>query len=199
METAGDPEALKREILEMARRDGEGIIAAAEAEAETVLAGARTEGAGALREKTAAAEAAVARMRALMRAAVPAEAGRERAALQEELLESIKAIAADKLAANADRSRAAASLAAQAMGCMEGDSFVVTVEPADNRPELAAEVAGLCPRPVTVAVEEGSLPGGGGAQVRSSDGRQRWDNSFGARLERAWPWLRGRLLPPEAR
>lgn len=200
MDVSGDAEGLKKAILELARRDGAGIIAAAEAEAENLLAAARGDADRALAEKRAEAEAAVEHMRAMMKAAVPAEAGRERAARQEELLNSIKEAAARRLSSGADRGRAAASLAAQAITCMEGSEFVVTVEAADNGPGLAPEIVRLCGRNgVAVRVQEGRLAGGGGADVRSADGRQRWDNSFGARLERAWPWLRGRLLPAEVR
>ncbi len=200
MEIKGDPEGLKAAILAEARRDSAAIIAAAEAEAGRLLFEARQGADQELAEKKAGAEEAVRRLRAMMQAAVPAEAARERASRQEELLEAIKKEAAEKMAGSSDRARAAASLAAQALACMAGDSFVVTVEPADNRAGLAGEIAALCPRKgLAIKIEEGPLPGGGGAAVRDEAGTQRWDNSFGARLERAWPWLRSRLLPPEDR
>ena len=77
---------------------------------------------------------------------------------------------------------------------------VVTVDPPGLRMEpLRAWLAdqGLGPEGALTAT---LFPGGRSNLtylVRDAAGTQRWDNSFGARLERAWPWLRSRLLPAE--
>jgi vacuolar-type H+-ATPase subunit E/Vma4 len=43
---------------------------------------------------------------------------------------------------------------------------------------------GLAPEPAAI---------GGGVIVRDVEGRQRWDNSLAARLERLWPAIRRRV------
>jgi len=202
MEISGDAEGLVREIREMARKESEGIVAAAEAEAERIVAEAETETLKARAEMLEAALAAADRRREMLLAAVPAEAGRLRSERLEALLDSIKAEAAGKLTSEAVRAgkRAIlAALAAQAIGRMEGGGFTVALATADMdaAPGLPEEIARLAGRgALEISIEES--PGlDGGVVVRDAEGRQHWDNSFKARLERFWPELRGRLMPPE--
>ena len=193
MEIKFGVEKLKSEIIEIARREAAAIEADAAAEAARLLAAAK---AGAEKEHAASQAAArdeAGRLRAMMLASVPAEAARLRAAAFEALLDSIKGETSRRLAAEGAGS--AARLAAQAIRGMEGDSFLVTVMPADNKPGLAEEIAALSGRNPEIRIEAGDLPGGGGAMVSSADGTRRWDNSFEARLSRAWPRLRGALVP----
>lgn len=200
MEIIGDAEELKRAILKIARRESAGILEAASAEAERIISAARKQ---ALQNKTERLEAVLreaARRREMMLSAVPLEAGRLRAARLEELLNAIKEEALARLPSEADgvgKAAVLAALAAQAVSRMEGRKFIISLGPPDLAAGegLAAEIerrAGRGPLEVNIEGEPGL---GGGVMVRDGEGRQYWDNSFKARLERFWPALRGRLLP----
>ena len=190
---------MQREILEMAQRESAEIIASAEAEADMIMSSAKSAAGKARSEIVESALAGAARRRELLLAAVPAEAGRLHAARQEALLDSIREDAARMLPGEAAASGKAvilAELAAQAVSRMEGENFIVSLDPADRAEEagLPAEIELLAGRgPLRITIEES--PGlGGGVIVRDVEGRQYWDNSFKARLERRWPEVRGRLL-----
>ncbi|MDD5209234.1 MAG: V-type ATP synthase subunit E family protein [Elusimicrobiales bacterium] len=199
MEIIGNAKGLAREIEEMARRESAGIISAAEEEAARILADAGAAAAEAKRELLASALAAAARRREVMLAAVPGEAGRLRADFREAVLDSIKSRALELAGAEAERAGKAAvlaGLAAQAVSRMEGENFVVVVAASDGGAAagLAAGIERLAGRgPLKIKIEEDQGLGGG-VVVRDGEGRQRWDNSFRARLERLWPELRGRLI-----
>jgi vacuolar-type H+-ATPase subunit E/Vma4 len=200
MEIIGDEETLKRAILETAGRESAGILAAASTEAEKTLSAAMVQ---ALENKTSRLKAALAeaaRRRETMLSAVPLEAARLRAGRLEVLLDSVKEEAAARLASEAvgaGKPALLAALAAQAVRRMEGGKFIVSLGRDDMAAAdgLAAEIERRAGRgPLEISVEE--YPGlGGGVMVRDGEGRQYWDNSFKARLERFWPVLRGRLLP----
>ncbi len=199
MEIIGNAKELVREIGEMARRESAGIISAAEQEAAGILADAGAAAAKAKRELLASALAAAARRRGVMLAAVPGEAGRLRADFREAVLDSIKSRALELAGEEAERAGKAAvlaGLAAEAVRRMEGTNFVVALAAADfgAAAGLPAEIERLAGRgPLEIRIEED--PGlAGGVLVRDGEGRQRWDNSFGGRLERLWPELRGRLM-----
>ncbi|HAT73336.1 MAG TPA: hypothetical protein DCS63_11035 [Elusimicrobia bacterium] len=203
MEILGSAESLKRAILEKAGSESSAVMAAALSEAESILASARER---ASKDRAARLEAALAegaRRREMMMASVPLEAGRLRALRLEALLDAIKEEALARLkaeAGGAGGSAVAAGLAAQAVRVMEGNEFVITLGAGDvpKAAGLAAEIERLAGRgPLAVSFEED--PGlDGGVRVRDGGGRQYWDNSFRARLERSWPVLRGRLLPDGA-
>ncbi len=197
MEITGDPGRLVREIQEMARRESADIISGAEAEAEKILADAEAGALEARNEIMASALAAAGRRREMLLASVPAEAARLRAERREALLDSIKAEAAGLLPAAAGPVKHAvlAALAAEAVRRMEGDRFIVSLSPEDRGAAagLVTEIKLLSGRgSLELKVEE--LPGlDGGVVVTDAEGRQRWDNSFRARLERSWPEFRWRL------
>jgi len=195
MEIFGDTEGLKREILEMARRECAEIISAAEAEAGKILADAEAGAEETWRGISAAALAEAGRRREALLASVPREAGLMRLARQEAVLDSIKAEALRLLPAE-NKPAALAALAAQAIGRMEGREFVVSLVPADmgGAAGLASEIERLCGRQGLILTIEESSVFRGGVLVRDREGRQSWDNSFDGRLARLWPELRGRLL-----
>ena len=112
MEIIGDAEGLKREILEMARREGAGIISAAGDEAARILAAAGEEAAKAGAALLEAARVEAARRRAMLLASVPAETARLRGARLESLLGSIRTEAARLLPSEAAASGKAGLLAA---------------------------------------------------------------------------------------
>lgn len=201
MKITGDAEGLVREILEMARRESAEIVAGAEAEAEKILSAAEAESAKTRLELVEEALAGAGRRRALLLASVPAEALRLRLERQEALLDAIKAEALLALpgeTAREGKRALLAALAAQAVSRMEGGKFIVTLSEGDKEcaPGLAAEIERRAGRgALEIAIEEGPVPGGG-VMVRDEEGRQRWDNSCSARLERCWPELRWRLIKP---
>lgn len=195
MEIIGDPEGLVREIRELARRESAGIAAAAEEEARGILSAAEASAVKAGRELRAAALAGAEGRRQMLLASVPAEAGRLRSDRREALLDSIKVRAMLMLRAGAGEPAVLAALAAEAAGRMEGKKFIVALAPADRAAAagLGGEIERLAGGGTVITLEED--PGlDGGVVVRDAEGRQRWDNSFKARLERFWPELRGRLL-----
>lgn len=202
MEITGDVEGLKREILETARRESAEIISAAEAEADRILSSARVTVGQDRREMLASVVTAAARRREMLLAAVPAEAGRQRSTRQEVLLNFIRSDAASRMpaeAAAAGKAAILAALAAQSVSHMEGKKFIVALGPSDMDAAagLPAEIERLAGRGrLEIIVEEN--PGlDGGVIVRDGDGRQYWDNSFKARLERLWPELRVKMLDGE--
>lgn len=197
MEQNENTGALLREIKELARKESVELVSRAEADAGALLAAAGQE---AERSGLAAVEAACGGARSkrrMLHAAAELEAGRLRAARLETLLALIKADAEAGLGREAARADAGviAALAAEAVRGMEGTVFEVTV-PAGvlkGRPGLASEIEGLAGKgKLEMTFKED--PGlGGGAAVLGAGGRQFWDNSFAARLERLWPELRSRF------
>jgi len=196
MEKPESAEPLKRAILETARRESAGLLAAAEAEAGAIVSAARELALGDRAARLAAARAEAARRRETALAAAPAAAERLRARRTEDLLDSIKEEALGRLKAET-AAGVQAALAAQAVSRMEGTTFTVTLGAGGRAAAggLAAEIERLAGRgPLAISFEED--PGlEGGVRVRDGEERQYWDNSFKARLERFWPALRGRLLP----
>lgn len=200
MEIIGDARGLVREVLEMARRESEGVVSAAEAEAGKIIADAEAAAEKLRREMAEAALAGAARRRELMLAALPGEEGRLRLERQEAILDSIRAEAVRMIrteASGAGKTAILAALAAQAVSSMEGKIFMVSVAPEDagaaaGLPAEIERLAGRGPLKITIEVRAGLA---GGVIVRDDEGRQYWDNSFTTRLERFWPGLRGRLLP----
>lgn len=200
MEIIGDAAGLVREVLETARRESGGLIAAAEAEARKIISDAESAAEKVRREMTGAALEGAARRREMMLAALPGEERRLRLERREAVLESVREEAVRLIRAGASGAGGPAilaALAAQAVSRMEGKKFTVAAAPgAGGAAGLPAEIERLAGRgPLEIKVEE-EAGVDGGVIVRDGEGRQYWDNSFAARLERAWPGLRGRLLRP---
>ncbi|MDP2865175.1 MAG: V-type ATP synthase subunit E [Elusimicrobiota bacterium] len=201
MEIIGDAKGLVREVLAMARLESEGIVAAAEAEAGKIISAAEAAAEKVRREMTESALAGAARQREMMLAALAGEEGRLRLERREALLASIREEAVGIIrarASGAGKTAILAALAARAVSRMEGKIFMVSVAPGDagaaaGLPAGIERLAGRGPLEITIEVRAGLA---GGVIVRDYEGRQYWDNSFAARLERFWPELRGRLLEP---
>ena len=200
MEIIGDAKGLVREVLEMARRESEGIVTAAEAEAGKIISDAEAAAGKVRREMREAALAGAARRGEMMLAALPGEEGRLRLEGREVLLASIREEAVRMIqaeASGAGKKAILAALAAQAVSRMEGKKFTVSVAPGEGGaaglPVEIERLAGRGPLELTIGEEAGLA---GGVRVRDDEGRQYWDNSYAARLERFWPGLRGQLLGP---
>jgi vacuolar-type H+-ATPase subunit E/Vma4 len=187
------------EILADARREAGQILQHARQQAAEVSAQAETE-AGQLREqRLAEARAEAGRRRDLLLLTVPIEAGRLRSAHLETLLQSVYEDARRRLLARDgfDCAETLIALAAGAVSQMAGESFVVSLSPADHAAysgTLAGAVVGRSGRPslsITLASDPSITEGG--VVVQDAEGRQCWDNRLTVRLDRLWPELRRQI------
>jgi len=192
-----DPQrVLTEEIIADARRQAERLFARTRREAEDAVRKARDEIAKDREQRLAAARAEAERRRLLILATVPVEVGRMRATRVEKVLESIHEAACDRLRRREgfDYRQTVAALAADAVGRVQGDAFVLELAEADRAAlgdGLAEEVRRLVGRDgVRMTVAQAPGPVGGGVIVRDAAGRRVWDNRLEARLERFWPMLR---------
>ena len=192
-------EVLRDEILADARRQAERAIRKAERDGQAAMEKAKSEAEQEREEKLATAHAAAERKRSLALASVPVEIGRMRAADVEQALRSLRERARQQLADRQgfDYGPTLALLAAEAIARMDGDAFVLGLSAADHSDyskTLAAEVQARIERPgVSVTVDPQPADIAAGIVVRDPEGRQVWDNSLAARLDRLWPSLRSQL------
>ena len=192
-------EVLRDEILADAQRQAARVIRKAEREAKAVLDKATGESQEERSSKLASAQAAADRKRTLIFATVPVEIGRMHAARMEKQLLSVRDEVQAKLLARKgfDYGETLVTLAAEALSRMEGDTFVLELSEQDRK-TFGAKLADLAPdragRPdITVTVGTQPSPIEGGVIVHDPQGRQLWDNSLEARLERMWPLLRSQI------
>ena len=192
-------EVLRDEILADAQRQAARAIRKAEREAKAVLDKATSESQEERSSKLATAQAEADRKRTLIFATVPVEIGRMHAAHVEKELLSFRDKVRDKLLARKgfDYGETLVTLAAEALARMEGDTFVLELSEQDRKTfgaELADIVPDLAGRPdVTVTVDNQPAQIESGVIVRDPQGRQIWNNSLEARLERMWPLLRSQI------
>jgi vacuolar-type H+-ATPase subunit E/Vma4 len=192
------PETLRTAILADARSQAEQMLRQARGEAEELLAKAAAQADKMRQERLEAARVEAARRRTLQLARIPVEAGRRRSTRVEILLQTIHDDARTQLASGdgIDGRRALVTLAAEALGPMTGDVFVVKCSPPIARQlngdagvlqeiERRAGRSGL-----RLTVVEDATVGDGGVIVEDAEGRQVWDNRLVARLARLWPQLR---------
>lgn len=191
--------SLRREILEEARHQQEDLLRRAQQATEEILAKAETEVGQFRAERLEAARAEAKRRTDAMLATVAIDAGRIRLARVEELLEAIRRRAAEQLRARAgfDDRETLICLAVEALGQMAGDDFRLRLCAADHGvlgDGLAEEIRRRAGRSdlVLEVVSDASLQDGE-VLVEDAVGRQIWDLSPGARLERCWPELRRQI------
>jgi vacuolar-type H+-ATPase subunit E/Vma4 len=193
------PEILCEEILTDARRDSEEILQRAQQEAEALLARAAAEADRARLERLDQARAEAAHGKELILATVSIEAARLSLARVETLLDAVREEAEGRLKSRDgfDYRESVVFLAADAVGRMAGETFVIRLPEEDRAllgDGLAEEIASRAGRsPVRVTVSYEPTVTGGGPIVEDAEGRQMWDNRFPARLERLWPELRRRI------
>ena len=197
---AGEPQkVLTDEILADAKRQAERILARAKREAKDITDKARAQADADRRQRLAAAHDEADRQRQLTLATVPIEVARMRAEKVEAALQSICDEARRRLLAREgfDYRQTVVALATEAVGCLQGDAFVLELAAADTEAlgaDLAEAVrrrAGRDDLRVSIAPEAADIPGG--VVVRDAEGRQVWDNSLEGRLKRFWPALRRRI------
>jgi V/A-type H+-transporting ATPase subunit E len=192
-------EVLRDEILADAQRQATRVIRKAEREAKAVLDKVTGESQEERNGKLAAAQAEADRKRTLVFATVPVEIGRMRATRVEKQLLSLRDQVRARLQARKgfDYGETLVTLAAEALARMDGDTFILALSEQDQKAfgaKLAVVVPDRAGRPdVTVTVDDQPAAIRGGVIVRDSQGRQLWDNSLEARLERMWPLLRSQI------
>ena len=195
----GSHNVLRDEIIADAERQAERLVRRARRESKSMVDKAVSECKEQCREKLEAAAVAAERERMLILATVPVEISRMRATQAEKELTELRDAVRDRVAARRDfdYSDCLLTLASEAIRQMEGDAFVLQLAPQDTEkygPSLAAGAAARAGRPdVTVTIDQQTVDIGGGVVVRDPEGRQVWDNSFQARLDRLWPLLRHQM------
>ena len=204
-----DPQTvLTDEILADAGRQAERIVTRTKRDAKEILDKAQAQAEAERAERLAAARDEADRRRRLALATVPVEVARMRARKVEAALQAVCDEARRRLAAREgfDYRETVVALAADALGRLEGNAFVLELAGADAEtlgPLLADAVRRRVGRDglaVSIAAEAADIAGG--VIVRDAEGRQFWDNSLGGRLKRLWPMLRreiaAHVAPDEA-
>jgi V/A-type H+/Na+-transporting ATPase subunit E len=200
--------ALAAEILAEARSKAAAAVGQAEASAreamEKAVGEARTQADQVLGE----ARRSIAHARAVSDSSLRLEERMNRIKLQGELIEEIFAAADAQLAGGKGKAGTSVlALAVEAVLAMEGDAFVVRMTQADLASlkdafpaSLADEVRRKSGREIRVVVADEPTPRAGGVIVETTDGRERVDNTFPARLARMKEGVRfdvAKILFPE--
>jgi V/A-type H+-transporting ATPase subunit E len=190
---------LRDEILADAQRSATRLIRKAERDAGALVDKATADSQQERSAKLEAARTSAEHGRTLMLATVPVEVGRMRAVRVEQELQQLREQVRQALQqlSDADYEQTLASLAARALAQMEGEAFVLELSAHDLQTcgqKLPAAVLQRVTAPgiaVTVSTQPAEI--GGGVIVRDPEGRQVWDNSLEARLDRMWPLLRNEI------
>ena len=187
---------LRDEIIADAKRHADRVLSHARRGAQELRDKGRAQVEQGTRDRLEAARRQADARRELLLAGAAIEAGRRRNARIESALQAVRDEAARRLSARQgfDYRDTLARVAAEAVSRMEGTSFVLELSEAD-RAALGAGLAEDVRRRVTcegLQVTAAAQAAGidGGVIVRDAEGRQVWDNSLLARLERFWPVLR---------
>jgi V/A-type H+/Na+-transporting ATPase subunit E len=197
--TAGNgssQEVLREEILAEARRQADMILRRGKAEAEAIVTKAKADAEKEYTDKVAYAKGDASCRQELVLARLPVDITRMRSARIESLLQGVYDDARRRIAAREgfDYREALITLAAEAIGRMIGTRFVLQVSDADRQAlgdgwldDLRRRVnrEGL---EVTFTAAPAKMTGG--VIIRDADGRQFWDDSLLARLDRLWPAAR---------
>jgi len=192
-------QVLQEEILADARRQAQEAAERAGKDAEALITKARMEAENDRRVQSQAAQAEAKRRHDLVLATIPVVVGRRRAECIEAALAQIRDEAARRLAARDgfDYRQAVIRLAAEALGRMEGNRFVIEVSDADSQAlgqgwlDEVRRQAGRDGLELSTALAQKKNQAG--VIIRDVEGRQVWDNTLLARLERLWPALRSEL------
>lgn len=190
---------LRDEILADAQRQAKRVARKAEQDAQTMLDKATADSEKERQEKLASARARADHHRDMTLATVPVEIGRMRSARVEQELLQLRDRVSQKLNHNAgeDYHQVLVNLAAEPLARMEGQTFILELSARDlaeqdgTLPGAASQRAGRAELSVTVSPEPANIAGG--VIVRDPEGRQVWDNSLKARLDRMWPLLRSQI------
>jgi vacuolar-type H+-ATPase subunit E/Vma4 len=190
---------LREEILADARRQAGEAAQRAKKEAEAIVTKARIEAENDRRIQAQAAQVEAKRRRDLTLATIPVVVGRRRADCIESALNQIRDEAARQLEARAgfDYRQAVIRLTATALAQMDGNRFILVVSDADNQAlgqGWVEEVSRQSGRSgLELSTASAKTKNQAGVLIRDAEGRQVWDNTLLARLERLWPALRREL------
>jgi vacuolar-type H+-ATPase subunit E/Vma4 len=184
------------EIIADAKRHADRALGHAQRQSEELRNKGRAQVEQETRDRLEAARRQADSRRELILAGVAIEAARRRSARIESTLGGVLDEARQRLLAHQgfDYRDALARLAAEAVSRMAGTNFVLQLSEADRAAlgdglaEGVRRRVGLEGLQVTVAAEAAKIDGG--VIVRDAEGRQVWDNSLRARLDRFWPILR---------
>jgi V/A-type H+/Na+-transporting ATPase subunit E len=184
--------ALAAEILAEGRRKAALAVSQAEASArqtmEKAVQEARTQADRVLGEASRTIDHA----RAVSHSSLRLEERMNRIKLEGRLIEEVFAAADAQLAGGKGKTGTSVlGLAVEAVLAMAGDAFVVRMAQADLASlkdafpaSLAEEVRNKSGREIHVTVADEPTPQAGGVIVETTDGRERVDNTFAARLAR---------------
>ena len=197
--TAANPDpqnVLRMEIIADAKRHADRALSHAQRQSEELRNKGRAQVEQETRDRLEAARRQADSRRELILAGVAIEAARRRSARIESTLGGVLDEARQRLLAHQgfDYREALARLAAEAVSRMAGTNFVLQLSGADRAALGDGLAEGVRRRvgceglQVTVAAEAAKIDGG--VIVRDAEGRQVWDNSLRARLDRFWPILR---------
>ena len=197
--TAANPDpqnVLRMEIIADAKRHADRALGHAQRQSEELRNKGRAQVEQETRDRLEAARRQADSRRELILAGVAIEAARRRSARIESTLGGVLDEARQRLLAHQgfDYRDALARLAAEAVSRMAGTNFVLQLSEADRAALGDGLAEGVRRRvgregiQVTVAAEAAKIDGG--VIVRDAEGRQVWDNSLRARLDRFWPILR---------
>ncbi len=192
-------DVLRDEILADAQRQAERIIRKAKREAKATIDKATTKSQEERDAKLAAARADAEQKRTVVFATLPVAVGRMRAAhVEQELMALCDTVRARLLAREGFAYRETiVTLAAEAIAGMEGDAFVLELSEKDQKILQNGLVTSVLERvgqpnlTLTLSTEAAQITSG--VLVRDPQGRQVWDNSLAARLDRMWPLLRSKI------
>ncbi|MFO7897469.1 MAG: V-type ATP synthase subunit E [Planctomycetota bacterium] len=193
------PDALADEILADARRQAERKLKRARRRAKSLVRSANKRAAAAKEKAAEQAQQRAEHEAERVLADIPHEEQLRRLRAKAAVIGQLFDDVVEEVRSSDDRPALFARLAADAIGRMQGDAFVVDV-PREDAPALgdefggrvADEVARSSGRTVSARLEPTDR-GGGGVIVRSADGRQVVDNSLATRVERMRPRLRDRI------
>lgn len=196
---ANSHEALQEEILAGARTQADETVGRARDEGQALVDKARADADKEHQGRLDAAKTEAARRRDLILATVPVDVGRRRSAKVEALLQKIHDEARRRLLAREgfDYRETVVGLAAKAVARMAGGHFTLALSDADRRQlddgwlEEVRRRSAKANVQVSFAAEPAKIEGG--VIIRDADGRQMWDDSLAARLERLWPAMRCEL------
>jgi V/A-type H+-transporting ATPase subunit E len=200
---------LSDEILSEARRKAGLAVGHAETSAREAVEKAEHEARAHADEVLREARQTIEHARAVSDSSLRLEERMRRLKLHGELIDEVFAAADAQLAAGKGKTGTSLlDLAVEAVLAMEGDSFVVRLTQQDFVPQkdafpaaLAQEVRRKSGREVRVVVADEPVPQAAGVIVETTDGRERVDNTFAARLVRRKEELRfslAKLLFPES-
>jgi vacuolar-type H+-ATPase subunit E/Vma4 len=193
------PELLRREILEQARQQKEDILRQAREQAQTIAAQTAKAAEEFKRERLEAARMEAKRRTEANLATVPVEAGRIRMVRVEELLQAIHDRARTQIRDRAGFGyrETVMRLLCEALWQIAGETFRLRLCVAECRAlgdGLAEEIRTRLGRPnlrlepvADANLKEGELV------LEDPAGRQAWNLSLEARLERCWPQLRRQI------